>query len=68
MKAIIIITADDVNDYFLVIDAETRQEVARTDTELFGTWRWDDGYDEDKMIKEVAARYKVDDYKVIHWL
>lgn len=36
-KAVIIITCDDVNDYFLVVDLETGKEIKRTSTEQMDT-------------------------------
>lgn len=66
-KAIIVITCDDVNDYFLVIDLATGKEVKRVSTEQFGTWRWDDNYDGDKMVAKVAESCLVREYTVIYW-
>lgn len=67
IKAVIIISCDDVNDYFLVIDLKTGGEIMRTNTELFGTWRYDDGYDRDDMVAKVAEKASVSEYKTILW-
>lgn len=66
-KAVIVITCDDVNGYFLVIDLETGKEVKRISTEQMGTWRWNDGYNEDEMVAKVAASCGIEDYTVIRW-
>lgn len=61
-KAIIVVTCDDVNDYFLVIDLATGKEIKRVDT-----WRRDDNYDEDEMVAKVAESCLVREYTVIRW-
>ena len=66
-KAVIVITCDDVNDYFLVIDLATGKEVKRVSTEQLGTWRWNDDYNEDEMVAKVAESCLVREYTVIRW-
>ena len=66
-KAAIVITSDDVNDYFLAIDLETGLEIGRRSTEDFETWRYDDCYDEESMTRKVALALNLTQYTVIHW-
>ncbi len=66
-KATIVITRDDVNDYFLVIDLTTGNEIGRRSTEDYGTWLYDDDYDEEQMTRRIAGELQVKEYNVIHW-
>lgn len=66
-KATIVITSDDVNDYFLVIDLTTGNEIGRRSTEDYGTWLYDDGYDEEQMTRRIAEELQVKEYNVIYW-
>lgn len=66
-KGIIVVTYDDINAYFLVIDTEERKVLKSVDTEDFGTWRYDDKYDEDALLKQIAEECGLTDYKVIDW-
>lgn len=66
-KATIINTYDDVNDYFLAIDLSTGDEIGRRSTEQYGTWRYDDGYDFDNMVRRVALDLHINEYKLITW-
>lgn len=68
-KAVIVNTIDDVNDYFLVIDLATGTELGRRSTEDYGTWRFDDGYDFDKILRKVADEFNLDveEYSLITW-
>ena len=63
MKAIIVVTYDDVNAYFLVINSDERKVIKRYDA-----WRYDDHYDEDALVRQIAKDNGITDYKVIHWL
>lgn len=66
-KATIVITNDDVNDYFLAINNETGYEIGRRSTEDYGTWRYDDGYDHERMLRKIAIELHIDEYTVIYW-
>lgn len=66
-KATVVITRDDVNDYFLFIDLATGNEIGRRSTEDYGTWLYDDGYDEEQMTRKIAIELKVNEYITIHW-
>jgi len=66
-KAVIIITCDDVNDYFLVIDLATGKEVKRVSTEQLGIWRWNDGYSEEDTAFKVAESCGVKEFNIIRW-
>lgn len=61
-KATIVVLYDDVNAHFLVIDRETGWELDRDEQ-----WRYDDNFDEDVFISEIAARNNCEDYTIIHW-
>lgn len=67
VRAVIVVTGDDVNDYFLVINLENGQEIKRFSTEDFGTWRYDDNYDEEAMVAKVAGACNLFEFNVIHW-
>lgn len=67
IRAVIVITGDDVNDYFLVINLDNGEEIKRLSTENFGTWRYDDNYDEEAMIARIAGICNLSEFNVIHW-
>ena len=67
IKATIVNTRDDVNDYFLAIDNATGDEIGRRSTEDYGTWVYDDGYDFEQMVRKIAIELKINEYKVIFW-
>lgn len=68
-KAVIVISRDDINNYFLVIDLETGKEIKRTSTEQMGICRWSDSYNKDEVVAvaKIAASCNVKDYTVIRW-
>ena len=67
-EAIIVTECDDINQYFLVIDRETGNEIRRFSTEKdFDTWRFDEGYDEDVIIQKIVDLLNIENYNVIHW-
>ena len=66
-RATVVITHDDVNDYFLFINLATGNEIGRRSTEDYGTWSYDDGYDEEQMTRKIAIELGVNEYTTIHW-
>ena len=66
-KAVIVVTSDDVDDYFLAIELATGQEIGRRSSANYDTWRFDDGYDEEQMLRRVAIDFHINEYTVIHW-
>lgn len=67
IRAVIVVTCDDVNDYFLIINLDNGNEIKRLSTEDFGTWRYDDNYDEEAMIAKVAGVCNLFEFSVIRW-
>ena len=67
IRATIVISHDDVNDYFLVINLDTGEEVRDFSTEDFDTWRYDDNYDEEEIVAKIAGICNIGEYNLIHW-
>ena len=59
-KAIVVIDADDINVYFLVIDKESGKEINRYTTEEFGTFRCDDDYLEENVLRQISERDNIE--------
>lgn len=66
-KAIIVLDADDIHVYFLVINMETGEEIHRCSTKNFGTFRCDDLYREADIIQLLVNRFNLEVVNKIYW-
>lgn len=65
--AIMVITVDDVDVYFLVIDKEKGYEINRYSTEDFGLGRFFPEYNRKETIDRIADLCNVNIVSIIDW-
>lgn len=65
--AIMIITVDDVDVYFLVVDKEKGTEIDRFSTEDFGLGRFFPEYNRKETIQKIADLCNANIVSIIDW-